>query len=200
LIISMEDGERLSLEQVRALVEASGEVRFHSQDRGELYEWVNRTLRRQDYGGLNRGGKGLVRRYIAKMTGLSRAQTARLIRSYQQGREVKPRAYRRHRFAKRYTRADIEVLAAVDDAHETLSGPATQKVLQRAWHEYHDAQCERLARRWRSSIGCERAGPTAAASPINLPDPRRWRSENVANPIRKGGRDICAWTPCIKAT
>src|SRR5271166_3862470 len=142
----MEGGERLSLEQIRALVEASGEVRFHSQDREELYEWVNRTLRQQDYGRLKRGGKGLVRRYIAKMTGLSRAQAARLIRSYQQGGEVKPRAYRRHRFANRYTRADIEVLAAVDEAHETLSGPATQKILQRAWHEFHDAQCERLAR------------------------------------------------------
>src|ERR1700735_2748808 len=70
-------------------------------------------------------GKGLVRRYIAKMTGLSRAQAARLIRSYQGGSEVKPRAYQRHRFANRYTRSDIEVLAAVDEAHETLSGPAT---------------------------------------------------------------------------
>jgi transposase len=142
----MENGEKLSLEQIRVWVEASKEVRFHSQDRGELYEWVNQTLRQQDYGRLKRGGKGLVRRYIAKMTGLSRAQAARLIRSYQQGGEVKPQAYRRHRFAKRYTRADIEVLAAVDEAHETLSGPATQKILQRAWHEYHDAQCERLAR------------------------------------------------------
>lgn len=142
----MENGEKLSLEQIRAWVEASEGVRFHSQDRGELYEWVNQTLRQQDYGRLKRGGKGLVRRYIAKMTGLSRAQAARLIRSYQQGGEVKPRAYRRHRFAKRYTRADIEALAAVDEAHETLSGPATQKILQRAWHEYHDAQCQRLAR------------------------------------------------------
>jgi transposase InsO family protein len=142
----MEDGEKQSLEQIRALIEASGEVRFHCQDRGELYEWVNRTLLQQDYGRLKRGGKGLVRRYIAKMTGLSRAQAARLIRCYQGGGEVKPRAYQRHRFAKRYTRADIEVLAAVDEAHETLSGPATQKILQRAWHEYHDVQCQRLAR------------------------------------------------------
>jgi transposase InsO family protein len=142
----MEDGEGQSLEQMQALVEASGAVQFRTQDRGELYAWVNRTLRQQDYGRLKRGGKGLVRRYIAKMTGLSRAQTARLIRCYQGGGEVKPRAYRRHRFANRYRRADIEVLAAVDEAHETLSGPATQKILQRAWHEYHDAQCERLAR------------------------------------------------------
>jgi len=87
----MEDGEKQSLEQIRALVEASEEVRFHSQDRGELYEWVNRTLRQQDYGRLKRRGKGLVRRYVAKMTGLSRAQAARLIRCYQGGGEVKPR-------------------------------------------------------------------------------------------------------------
>ena len=111
-----------------------------------MYEWVNRTLRQQDYGRLKRSGKGLMRRYIAKMTGLSRAQSARLIRCYQGGSEVKPRTYQRHRFANRYTRSDIEVLAAVDEAHETLSGPATQKIRHRAWHEYDDAQCERLAR------------------------------------------------------
>ena len=124
MIISTENGEEQSLEQIRALVEASQEARFHSQDREDLYEWVNRTLRQQDYGRLKRGGKGLVRRYIAKMTGLSRAQAARLIRCYQGGGEVKPRAYRRHRLANRYTRADLELLAAVDEAHETLSGPA----------------------------------------------------------------------------
>ena len=107
---------------------------------------MNQTLRQQDYGRLKREGKGLVRRYVAKMTGLSRAQVARLIRCYQQGGEVKPRAYRRHRFPQRYTRADIELLAAVDEAHETLSGPATQKILQREWHEFHDARYERLAR------------------------------------------------------
>jgi hypothetical protein len=104
----MDDGEKQSLEQIRALVEATGEVRFHSQDRAELYEWVNRTLRQQDYGRLKRCGKGLVRRYIAKMTGLSRAQAARLIGCYQGGGAVTPRAYQRHRFANRYTRADIE--------------------------------------------------------------------------------------------
>src|SRR5208337_1421185 len=112
---------------------------------GELYEWVNRALRQQDYGRLKRSGKGLVRGYIAKLTGLSRSQSTRLIRSYQRGGAVRPRAYQRHRFANRYTRGDIEVLAAVDEAHETLSGPATQKILQRAWHEFHDAQYERLA-------------------------------------------------------
>ena len=141
----MEDGEKLSPEQIRAFLEGSHEVRFQAQDRQELYDWVNRTLRQQDYGRLKRQAKGLVRRYVAKMTGLSRAQTARLIRTYQQGQEVKPRPYRRRRFPQRYTAADIELLAEVDTAHETLSGPATQKILQREFHDFSDQRFQRLA-------------------------------------------------------
>ncbi|HEX3587547.1 MAG TPA: integrase [Candidatus Angelobacter sp.] len=141
----MEDGEKLSPEQIRAFLEGSGEVRFQAQDKQELYSWVNQTLRQQDYGRLKRQAKGLVRRYLAKMTGLSRAQTARLIRTYQQGQEVKPRRYRRRRFPQRYTAVDIELLAEVDTAHETLSGPATQKILQREFHDFSDQRFQRLA-------------------------------------------------------
>jgi hypothetical protein len=94
----MEDGERLSREQIRAFLEASEEVRFQARDRGELYAWVNGRLRQHDYRQLPRAAKGLLRRYLSKMTGLSRAQVARLIRCYQQGGKVQPRAYRRHRF------------------------------------------------------------------------------------------------------
>ena len=136
----MEDGGKLSLEQIRVFLEASRQVVFEARDRGELYEWVERTLRGQDYGRLKREGKGLVRGYVAKMTGLSRAQVARLIGRYQQGGEVKARVYRRHRFPSRYTSADIGLLAAVDEAHETLSGPATRKILEREFHEFHDAR------------------------------------------------------------
>ncbi len=86
-----------------------------------------------------------MRVYIGKMTGLSRAQTARLIGQYCRGEEVKPKVYRRHRFTSRYTREDVELLAAVDEAHGTLSGPATQKLLYRARHDFGEKRYERLA-------------------------------------------------------
>jgi len=86
-----------------------------------------------------------LRRYVKKMTGLSRAQVTRLVAIYQGGEAVKPKAYRRHRFPKRYTGADVELLATVDEGHQTLSGPATQKLLQRAYHEFGNAQYERLS-------------------------------------------------------
>jgi transposase InsO family protein len=120
-------------------------VRFKGQGRVQVYAWVTRTLRAQGYRQHGKVGKGLLRRYLGKMTGLSRAQVTRLIRQYRQNGEVKPALYRRHRFASKYTRADLELLAALDEAHETLSGPATRKILEREWKQYHQGEYERLA-------------------------------------------------------
>ena len=141
----MQNGERLSLEQMRAFLEATEEVRFQAADRGQLYDWISRTLCEQEYWKQKREVKGLLRRYLQKMTGLSRAQLTRLIKQYVESGAVKPRSYRRNRFAKQYTTEDIELLAAVDEAHETLSGPATQKILYREFHDYGETRYERLA-------------------------------------------------------
>jgi len=145
LKVSVHNGERLSLEQIRAFLEASGEIGFEAANREEVYGWIERTLGEQDYGKQSRAVKGLLRRYIGKMTGLSRAQVTRLIGRYQASGAVRERNYRRNRFASRYTGADIELLAAVDEAHETLSGPATQKILYREYYDYGDERYQRLA-------------------------------------------------------
>ncbi len=142
----MQTSERLSLEQIRAFLNGSEEVGFKGKNRGEVYGWVNQTLRQQRYDALKRSERGLVRRYVEKMTGLSRAQTTRLVTVYLRGEEVKPQAYRRCRFPVRYTREDIATLAGVDEAHQTLSGPATRKLLERACHNFHDTRYQRLAR------------------------------------------------------
>jgi transposase InsO family protein len=53
--------------------------------------------------------------------------------------------YRRRRFSQLYTRADIELLASVDEAHETLSGPATRRILEREYLLYKRPEYARLA-------------------------------------------------------
>ncbi len=141
----MQAGERLSLEQMQAFLEASDGIGFAGRNREEVYGWVDQTLRQIRFESLKRSGRGIVRRYVSKMTGLSRAQVTRLLKVYTQGEPVKPKAYRRHRFRKRYTVLDIELLATVDAAHGTLSGPATQKLLERAYHDFGDVQYARLA-------------------------------------------------------
>jgi hypothetical protein len=144
-MISVHDSEKLTLEQVARFLEAAEEVRFEARSQTEVYGWVERLLRQHGYTKLRRAARGLLRRYIGKMTGLSRAQTTRMIARYTATGELRANSGRRHRFPRRYTHADIELLAQVDEAHETLSGPATRRILQREFHEYGNDEFARLA-------------------------------------------------------
>lgn len=141
----MDDSEAKSLEQIRAFLAGSDGVRFAGQGRAEVYRWVERTLVRHEYGSLSRGDKGLVRRYLSRMTGLSRAQVTRLITGFGKTGRVKAVVYQRSRFARRYTAADVNLLAYVDHAHGNLSGPATRRILEREYEEYGQAAYQRLA-------------------------------------------------------
>jgi hypothetical protein len=141
----MDDSEAKSLEQIRAFLAGSGQVRFAGQRREEVYGWVEKTLVRHQYVSLNRTDKGLVRRYLARMTGLGRAQVTRLIAEYRRTGRVKAVVYQRKKFATRYTAADVDLLAYVDKAHQNLSGPATRRILEREHGEYGQAAYLRLA-------------------------------------------------------
>jgi len=69
----------------------------------------------------------------------------RLIARYMASGRVRVTVYRRRRFPPLYTRADIELLASVDEAHETLSGPATRRILEREHLLYKRPEYVRLA-------------------------------------------------------
>ena len=143
--IRMVQATELSLEAIGRFVTCSEEIRFEAEDRQQLYVWVERVLVGQQYAQLGKVARGLVRRYIEKMTGLSRAQVTRLIAGYTASGRVRVTVYRRRRFAQLYTRSDIELLASVDEAHETLSGPATRRILEREFDVYKRPEYARLA-------------------------------------------------------
>jgi len=139
------EAEKLNLEQIEAFLKASEGIRFEGESRQQVYSWVEQVLRQHQYAQQGRAARGLLRRYVEKMTGLSRAQVTRLIARYRANGKLQPIGYRRHRFPQRYTRADVELLAAVDAAHESLSGPATRRILQRAYQQYDQPEYQRLA-------------------------------------------------------
>src|SRR5579863_2972620 len=124
----MENGEHLSLEQMQAFLTGNEEVGLQVPSRRERYEWTQKTLCVQGYAGLQRSGKGLVKRYVEKVTGLSRAQVTRLIEQYVKSGILQAQRGGGRHFQCRFTPADIVLLAEVDEAHETLSGPATRKI------------------------------------------------------------------------
>ena len=143
--VSVHQAEKLNLEEIRRFVAASEEIRFEGHEREQIYGWVERVLCQQEYAQQGKAARGLLRRYIEKMTGLSRAQVTRLVGRYLKSGGVPVTVYRRHRLPQRYGRADIELLAAVDEAHETLSGPATRRILEREYQQYGKPEYARLA-------------------------------------------------------
>jgi transposase InsO family protein len=145
LTTSVHEAEKLSLDEIRAFLQASQTIRFEGESRPQVYHWIEQVLCLQQYHQQSRGARGLIRLYLAKMTGLSRAQVTRLIARYRTRGTVQPAVYRRHRFPQRYTRADLELLATVDEAHENLSGPATRRILEREYRQYGKPEYERLA-------------------------------------------------------
>jgi transposase InsO family protein len=145
LTIHVHEAEKLSLGQIQAFLNASETIRFEGETQAQIYHWIEQVLGRQEYHQQSRPARGLLRNYVAKMTGLSRAQVTRLIARYRKSGSLQPAPYRRHRFPQRYTRADLELLAIVDEAHDNLSGPATRRILEREYRQYGKCEFKRLA-------------------------------------------------------
>jgi len=145
-MISVLGAEKLSLVEIEAFLAASDSVRFVGSSREELYKWVERLLCHHEYVLQKRRAKGLLRGYVERMTGFSRAQSTRLIASYVKAGRIVPEPSLRPRFQRRYTLADVELLASVDRAHEQLSGPATRHILKREFEVYGKSEFERLAK------------------------------------------------------
>lgn len=135
-----------TFDDLRAFVAGSQAADFEALSRAEAYRFISETLRRFGYRRCHRADKGLLRRYLMTVTGLSRAQVTRLIGQYRQSGRVRDRrGPPAQPFTRRYTAADIRALAELDAAHGQLSGPATRKLCERAWRVFGEARYERLA-------------------------------------------------------
>ena len=136
-----------TLEQVRSFVKDSEAVDFAEGDREGAYALVRRTLVQLGYQRLSKPGKGLVKRYLGKVTGCSRAQLTRPIRQHRETGRIEDRRGEApvRAFERRYTRMDMRLLAQVDAQLGQISGSATRAVLRRQWKVFGDARFERLA-------------------------------------------------------
>ncbi len=141
----MNDTQLETIEQIEAFLTGAETVELIIVGKADRYVWIQRTLIRLKYSQLSKSEKGLVMRYLGKMTGYSPAQVKRLIKQYRE----KGRLVRKQRtvksFSQKYTAQDKRLLAALDERHETLSGPATKKLCERAYTVFGECDYKRLA-------------------------------------------------------
>nr|VFJ47771.1 MAG: Integrase core domain-containing protein [Candidatus Kentron sp. FW]VFJ62302.1 MAG: Integrase core domain-containing protein [Candidatus Kentron sp. FW] len=134
-----------TLEQIRAFLDGSEPLGFEVPERKAAYDFIARQLRRFGYVRLSKANKGLIHRYLCKVTALSRAQMTRLITQFRNTGKIRDRRGPPAKpFARRYTPADIRLLAETDALHCTLSGPAIRKLCERAYEIFGDTRYQRL--------------------------------------------------------
>jgi transposase InsO family protein len=141
----MKNLERLSLAEMEEFVRGNRKVTLSLEGQAAIYGFIEGLLKAQQYRRLSRGQRGVVRRFLTKVSGLSRAQVTRLISSWMKTRQVRRRPPQRPNFPRRYSSADVVLLAEVDAAHEELSGPATRHILEREFGVFGNPEYEALS-------------------------------------------------------
>jgi transposase InsO family protein len=146
MIVTLHTDHLSSLEQIERFLNGTAEIDFHASDRTARRAWIEQVLRQFRYPQRSRLERGLLRRFLTKVTGYSCAQMKRLIAQWYTAHHLRDRRGPPARpFARRYTLADQQALAELDALHQTLSGPATRKLAERACSLFGDARYERLA-------------------------------------------------------
>lgn len=144
MTITMTNSKNLCLSAINDFLSKPLPVEFKSISRADRNEWIQKVIMDYRYLKCSRSDKGMLRKYIMRMTGISESQLTRLIEEYRRRGTLKPKEYERHKFERIYTKGDIELLAELDNAHECLAGPATINIIRSDYENFGRSEYVRL--------------------------------------------------------
>ena len=93
MVINMEEAKLTTLAQIKAFLAGTTEVSFRVP-KDERNQFIERVFKRFGYAPHGRADKGVLLRYIERMTGLSRQQVTRLVRQYRKDGKLTKRPQR----------------------------------------------------------------------------------------------------------
>ena len=141
----MNDSKLSSILEVKRFLQESEVIEFKKRCRKEAYQWIEETLKRFDYLYLGKKEKGLIKKYLEKVTGYSRPQVTRQIREYRKTGRVRLKEYERNKFERKYTSKDIQLLAQTAEWHDYPNGAALKKTLERMANTYGEEEYRNIA-------------------------------------------------------
>lgn len=146
MVTYMNDVRIRTVDDVQRFLDGTLEVEFSIEETGDRYHWMQGTLVRLRYTVLGKKGRGVVLRYLERLSGYSRAQVKRLVKQYVARGRIVRQPVAGKRFAGKYTAADVWLLAHTDTLHGQLCGAATKKICERMCAVHDDPRYERLAK------------------------------------------------------
>ena len=141
----MNDSPLKTIEELKRFLKSSTLLAFKGQKRSEIYEWVEDTIIKFDYHALLKRDKRIIKKYLEKITGYSRAQITRLIAKQRKTGSVTIADCNRHIFPKRYSDQDIWLLAHTDELHDFPNGVTIKRILERMVEVYKDVSYKNIS-------------------------------------------------------
>ena len=145
MVTYMNDKKIRTLEDVRAFLAGSVAMEFSITDKAERYRWIEQTLRRFKYRTLGRADRGVILRYLQRVSGYSRQTLTRLVAQYQASGKLRRRQRTAAGFVRYYSEADARLLAELDELHGTPCGAAAKKLCERMYLVHGDSRFEALS-------------------------------------------------------
>ena len=136
-----------TIDQMEAFLAGSKAMAFAvATKKGERYQFAGKRLKRFSHQSLKRQDKGAMIRFLIKVTGYSPQQLTRMIQGYVKLGELQCYQKTVNGFERIHTAHDIQLLAGLDQRHDTPNGFMAKKLCERAYHEFKDLDYERLSK------------------------------------------------------
>lgn len=144
MTITMNTTQIPTLTELQDVVSGTTVLDFRCTNRHEAYDYIERVLVAHSFYKLKKPDKGLIRSYLGLVTGFSPATLSRLLAKHKRSGRIVAAPRSQPTFGCKYQPEDIVELARIDDIHETLSGSAVVKILQREYVLFGNEACSRL--------------------------------------------------------
>jgi len=142
----MKLNELTTIEQLSQFLDGTQTVIFKLNTiKAERYQWVQHELVRFHYLTLNKADKGILIRYLIKVSCYSRQQMTRLMKQYRDTGYIKYFPATSSGFQGKYSQDDIRLLAQMDERHESPCGNTIKKLCERAHQVFGEIEYKRLS-------------------------------------------------------
>lgn len=133
----MQDDNIVTISQLKEFLKLNSEgAKFSAADKQERNRWIENVLAKFRYFSCKKKEKTTIKKYIARMTGLSKTQVKKLISRKRKFGRISPYEIHRHKFQRKYLAQDIALLVKTDNLHERMSGPAIKEILEREYKTF----------------------------------------------------------------
>jgi len=136
-----------TFEAIEKFLEGNQPVAFSVLgNKQERYTFIRKKLVQLSYLTASKREKGLLKRFLIKITGYSKAQMTRLIHQYRTDGQITWRPSTTNGFSKKYQASDVRLLVKLDELHDTPCGQMVKTLCERAVRVFDDQTYQNIAK------------------------------------------------------